>query len=107
MRTVILAAVLALVVGLFVSSVRAGEEKKAEAVTVQGVLACQMKDNACTGHVLTAADGVKYAVTGDKCKDLCKLNGKTVKVTGVVSEKDGAKSIAAEKVEEVVAAPAE
>lgn len=107
MRSVIMAVVLALVLGVVASGVQAGEKKdakKPETTVIQGKTACEMKDGACVGNSVTTDDGTVYKVAGAKAKDLCPLNGKTVKVTGYVKEKDGVKTIMATKVEEVAAA---
>lgn len=68
--------------------------------TVQGKVSVAKDDDGKVTVTLTAGD-VKYTVVGEKAKDVEKMDGKTVKVVGVVKEEGGNKTIVVESAEEV------
>ncbi len=87
----------------------AADEKKADAKTLEGTLTCTkcaLGETKTCGHALIVKDGDKKVTyyLSDKGgkegyhKDCCTADVEA-KVTGVVSEKDGKKSIADPKVE--------
>ncbi|MCX7805434.1 MAG: hypothetical protein N3A38_09635 [Planctomycetota bacterium] len=86
------------VCALFVmfSAVSLAEDK----TTVQGKVSVAKSEEGKVTVTLTAGE-VKYVVAGEKAKDVEKMDGKTVKVVGVVKEEGGKEVITAESVEEV------
>ena len=83
-----LLAVVAIIGLLSVAGAMAADEQ-----TISGTI-----EKADAGIVITADDGMTYAVQG---KDLSDMVGKSVEATGTLSESDSGKTITVVKVEEI------
>ena len=85
------------------------DEKKDKEVTLKGDICCAKCElgvaKSCATVIKVKEDGkdvvyyVKGKGAGDLHKEICKSNKENVKVTGVVSEKEGQKWITASKIE--------
>jgi uncharacterized protein YggE len=99
-RVVLVAAVLSLITASAVLSADAPAEPKK--VTVVGTVTVTKDDAGVVTSVTVTTKDAAYSVTLDENgKKLAELAGKEVEVTGVVTEKDGVKSITVESFKEV------
>jgi flagellar hook assembly protein FlgD len=105
----VLVAVVAMVVGMsLLSTVYAAEEKaagKAEIKaqkTIEGVVSVK-KDGDAVKEVAIGEGDAKVCVctSNEQGKKVAEMNGKKVKATGTLAEKEGKKVLTVEKVEEV------
>ncbi len=87
--------VMAMVIGMMVFGGFAVTADEAAVSTVAGTVSVVAGDaGAVAAVVVTDKDGVAYtAVACEKCDELAKLAGAAVKVTGVVADVDGKKTI--------------